>query len=149
MIYLVILELKYLYGAVTPKRYKMVLSVEYKLYWHFVRDSKSWRTFKSLYWFRSYGDFTEWVDFDYWWSCIGKGIPCSLCSRLVSNWESLLFVQQKGFEHTLFDVNSLYVATLCLWNDVKLEKAFIKGVCIREVGYHKVSLFGQTIGLTK
>ena len=96
MIYLVILELKDLYGAVTPKRLKMVLSVIYKLYWHFVRDSKSWRTFKSLYWFRSYGDFTEWVDFDYWWSCIGKGIPCSLCSRLVSNWESLVFETTKG-----------------------------------------------------
>ena len=49
----------------------------------FFRDFKSWRASKSLYWFQSYGNFVEWVDFDYWWSCIGKGLPCSLRSRLV------------------------------------------------------------------
>ena len=27
-----------------------------------------------MYWFKSYGDFAEWVDFVYWWSCIGKGL---------------------------------------------------------------------------
>ena len=37
-------------------------------------DSKSWRASKSLYWFKSYGGFTEWVEFAYWWSCIGKGL---------------------------------------------------------------------------
>ena len=26
------------------------------------------------YWFKSYGNIAEWVDFDYWWSCIGKGL---------------------------------------------------------------------------
>ena len=26
------------------------------------------------YWFKSYADFAEWVDFDYWWSCIRKGL---------------------------------------------------------------------------
>ena len=35
------------------------------------------------YWFKRYGYFSEWVDFAYWWSCIGKGLPCSLRSRLV------------------------------------------------------------------
>ena len=49
----------------------------------FFRDYKSWRASKSLYWFKSYGDFAEWVDFAYWWSGIGKGLPCSLHSRLL------------------------------------------------------------------
>ena len=26
----------------------------------------------------------NWVDLAYWWSCIRKGLPCSLRSRLVS-----------------------------------------------------------------
>ena len=39
---------------------------------------------EGLCWFKSYNDFAEWVDFAYWWSCIGKGLLCSLCSRLVS-----------------------------------------------------------------
>ena len=25
-------------------------------------------------WFKSYGDFDEWVDLAYCWSCIGKGL---------------------------------------------------------------------------
>ena len=32
---------------------------------------------------QSHGGFAEGVDFAYWWSCIGKGLPCSLRSRLV------------------------------------------------------------------
>ena len=38
------------------------------------RECKSWRESKLLYWFKSYGDFAECVDFAYWWSCIGKGL---------------------------------------------------------------------------
>jgi hypothetical protein len=34
---------------------------------------------------KSYSDFAECVDFSYWWSCIGKGLDCSLRSRLVWN----------------------------------------------------------------
>ena len=41
------------------------------------------RSSKLLYWFKRYGDFAEWVDFAYWWSCIWKGLPCSQHSRLV------------------------------------------------------------------
>ena len=29
---------------------------------------------QKIYWFKSYGDFAEWVDFAYWWSCIRKGL---------------------------------------------------------------------------
>ena len=32
------------------------------------------RALKALHWFKSYGDFAEWVDFAYWWSFIGKGL---------------------------------------------------------------------------
>ena len=55
----------------------------YKHLCHFFRDSKSWRASKSLYWFKSYGNFAEWVDFEYWWSCTRNGLPCSLRSRLI------------------------------------------------------------------
>ena len=74
---------------------------------HFYRDSKSWRASKSLYWFKSYGDFAEWVDFTYWWSCIGKGMPCSLRSRLVLTcfylfWSILIHFHLFSLIFTLF-----------------------------------------------
>ena len=37
-------------------------------------DSKSRRVSKLHYWFKSYGDFAEWVDFAHWWRFIGKGL---------------------------------------------------------------------------
>ena len=37
-------------------------------------ESKSWRASKSLHWFKRYGNFGEWRDFTYWWSCIGRGL---------------------------------------------------------------------------
>ena len=37
----------------------------------FFRDSLSWRAFKLLHWFKSYGDFAELVNFAYWWSVSG------------------------------------------------------------------------------
>ena len=40
----------------------------------FLGDSKSRRASKSHYWFKSYGDFAEWVDSSHWWSFIGKGL---------------------------------------------------------------------------
>ena len=64
----------YLYSAVTPKQLKKVLPVIKQTILTFFRDSKSWRASKSLYWFKSYGIFAEWVDFAYWWSCIRKGL---------------------------------------------------------------------------
>ena len=33
-----------------------------------------------LNWFKSYGDFTEWVDFDYWWSFSGEGSASAACA---------------------------------------------------------------------
>ena len=36
-----------------------------KLNGHFFRNSKSWMASKSLYWFKCYGNFAEWVDFAY------------------------------------------------------------------------------------
>ena len=45
---------------------------------HFFRESKSLRASKLLYWFKSYGHFAAWADFAYRWSCIRKGLPCSL-----------------------------------------------------------------------
>ena len=39
----------------------------------FLGDSKSQRASKLHCWFKSYGDFAEWVDFAYWWSFSGGG----------------------------------------------------------------------------
>ena len=41
--------------------------------WFFFEDSKSLRSSKLHYRFKSYGNFSELVDFAYWWSCIRKG----------------------------------------------------------------------------
>ena len=53
----------------------MVLSVIKWTMLPFLGDSKSQRASKSHYWFKSYGEFAEWVNFAYWWSFIGKGVP--------------------------------------------------------------------------
>ena len=37
-------------------------------------------------------NFAEWVDFAYWWSCIGKGLPYSL--------HRLVFIQSQKLEKT-------------------------------------------------
>ena len=44
----------------------------------FLGDSKSWRASKLHYWFKSYDDFAEWLNFACWWSCIGKGLRLQL-----------------------------------------------------------------------
>ena len=36
--------------------------------------SKSQGISKLHHWFKSHDDFAEWVDFAYWWSCIGSAI---------------------------------------------------------------------------
>jgi hypothetical protein len=33
---------------------------------------------RIYYWFTSYQDFVEWVNFAYWWRCIGKGLRSRL-----------------------------------------------------------------------
>ena len=35
---------------------------------------------KSHYWFKSYGNFAEWVDFAYWWSFSGEGYASAACA---------------------------------------------------------------------
>ena len=37
----------------------------------FLGDSKSQRASNLHYWFKSYNNFAEWVDFAYWWSFSG------------------------------------------------------------------------------
>ena len=49
-----------------------MLPIIKKIYRHLFRHYKSWRTSKSLYWFKSYGNFSEWVDFAYWGDSMSK-----------------------------------------------------------------------------
>ena len=61
-------------------------------------DFESRRASKLHYWFKSYGDFAEWVDFAYWWSFSGGGsaingaTPSSLftCIRVKSTIKAVL-----------------------------------------------------------
>ena len=53
-------------------------------------DSESWRASKLHYWFKSYSNFAEWVDFAYRWSCIGKGVRLQLAQQVCSNRFSML-----------------------------------------------------------
>ena len=39
-----------------------------------------WRASKSHYWFKSYGNFAEWVDFAHWCSFIGGGSSPAACA---------------------------------------------------------------------
>ena len=49
-------------------------SMQYtSLIYNIFGDSKSQRASKFHYWFKSCGDFAEWVDFAYWWSFIAAG----------------------------------------------------------------------------
>ena len=63
----------------------MVVSVK------FLGHLKSQRASKLHFWFKSYGDFVEWVDFAYLWSFVGGGsainesTPSSFCIYLDSN----------------------------------------------------------------
>ena len=54
-------------------------------------DSKSQMKFKSHFWYNSQSNFCGVVIFFYWWSCIWKGLCCSLRSRLVFSIASNLF----------------------------------------------------------
>ena len=40
----------------------------------------SGRASKSHYWFKSYGDFAELVDFSYWWRFSGEGSASAACA---------------------------------------------------------------------
>ena len=66
------------------------------------RDSKSRRASQLHYWFKSYGNFDDWVNFVYWWSCIGKGSRYSLlklyfsCSPSVQNTVKNLLHRKKN-----------------------------------------------------
>ena len=79
-----ILKWEYLYGAVTPKQLQMVLLVNYsQLYWHFFRDSRSWRASKSLNCLKSYSDFADGWNFPTGWASLGRVCAGSLRRRLV------------------------------------------------------------------
>ena len=43
-------------------------------------NSKSWRASKLHNWFKSYGDFAEWLDYAYWWSFSGEGSASAACA---------------------------------------------------------------------
>ena len=63
-----------------PKHLKIALPVKNRLCHSDQELSKSGRASKSHQWFQSYGHFTEWVDFAYWWSFIGGGSAPSACA---------------------------------------------------------------------
>ena len=54
--------------------WRRCLQSKKRLCYNFLGDSKSQRAYKLHYWFKSYGDFAEWVNFAYLRSFIGKGL---------------------------------------------------------------------------
>ena len=73
---------KYLYSAATPLWFKMVISVIKQTILQLP---------KSRYWFKSYGNYAEWVGFVYWWSfSVGgsaiNGLPRSCFFFLWIKW---------------------------------------------------------------
>ena len=51
-----------------------------RLCYNFWGDSKFWRASKLHYWFKSYGNFAEWVEFDYGQSFSGEGSASAACA---------------------------------------------------------------------
>ena len=60
-------------------------------------DSKSRRASKLHYWFKSYGNFDELVDFAHWWSFIGKGL-------LLQPAQQACFFEHRSLDLTLSDL---------------------------------------------
>ena len=50
-----------------------ILSVSSLLGCNYLGDSKSQMALKLHYWFKSFDNFAEWVDFPLWWSFSGGG----------------------------------------------------------------------------
>ena len=58
----------------------------------------SQRISKLHHWFKSRGNFDEWVDFVYWWSCNGKGLRSTGLPHIGPEWIflAILMNQQYG-----------------------------------------------------
>ena len=78
-------------------------SLSYKIDCHSDQDlSKSHRASKSVQWFKSYGLFTEEVDFACWWSFSGGGSAIDGATQ--SSLKAILIV----FRMSLFGSNSYF-----------------------------------------
>ena len=75
-----------------------------------------------LYWFKSCDNFDEWVDFVYWWSCIGKGLrlqpaqlPCVNRPQMdpaLNNWAICLGLGSLHWKH-----HCVYMRLASRWHD--------------------------------
>ena len=86
-----------------PKRLKMALPVIKETILTLFRDSTS--KSKLHCWFKSYGDFAEWLDFVYWWSFIRKGLRAT-CEA------GLFYIKPKFMVNNSFCVLSQYFKTI-------------------------------------
>ena len=110
------------YGVFSPKRDNFTF---------FSGDSKSQRASKLHYWFKSYGDFAEWVNFANWWRCIGKGLRLQpaqqafFLSNGVRGFGNPIHSYQLGYElvfclgTTLTKQSALHLHESC-WNSKRL-----------------------------
>ena len=82
-----------MYGAVTPKWFRTVLTLIKQTLLTFFQRFETLKGIKIA--------LLVWVDFAYWCSCISKGLPCSVRSRLV-NFDAMSFVfRLLHFKHML------------------------------------------------
>ena len=54
--------------------WKIGIGIGIGICYNLLGHSQSRRASKQYYWFKSYGNFAELVDFSQWWSCIGMGL---------------------------------------------------------------------------
>ena len=122
---------------------------------------------KLLYWFKSYGDFAEWVDFAYWWSFIGKGLhlqpaqPACLFLFCIQNLRNIRKLEYSttasiGCKHTnsllkcisflnTFGRKGTLNDSLC-WFDWSTGKSAINNSCLAYSGFAKVKLNSSCAG---
>ena len=86
---------------------------------------------QSHKWLKSYGSFTEGVDFAYWWSCIKKGLRPKLKPTIYSTSFNCCFV------HFFDKFDVLNPGDLSI--DSFLDYMFWSACSVRQVGSHNIA----------
>ena len=98
------------------------------------------------YWFKRYGNFSEWVCFAYWLSCIGEGLclqPIRSSSRNVRSYVSPIFRPSKCPTFYTTPISgeknvcqkALILTKLKLWQSVVISKLYNKVKIFDKIPY--------------
>ena len=95
----------------------------------YVSQVKDILNLKGHHWFKSYSHLTEWVDFAYWWSCIGKGLRAACEAGLfpmLSTWRACsnafilctyydFLLKKHYFPTSTFQIHNNFEIALSVW----------------------------------